>query len=223
VTGPRSRISRISRLKGFYSAIFAFSAVKNLIREIPEIRGQKNFPGQMRDARRSFHLRWEATVGHARRRCRQSDLKFGVLNPGQRSLTHSPWATIVRPYGTFSVCCAVRVGLRRLSRPNRNSWEFALIRVEILSLLPLLPSVKTLRPMMSPSTGLGKLREGTFSWACATLRPRLRNLGPLARGVVACAPAAGPPVNRLCLYLLPAENPCGRSATGGTQSARRSF
>jgi hypothetical protein len=30
----------------------------------------------------------------------------GVRNPGQRSLTHSPWAIIVRPYRTFSVCCA---------------------------------------------------------------------------------------------------------------------
>jgi hypothetical protein len=51
--------------RAFYSAIIAFSAAKSLIREIPEIRGQKNFPGHMRGARRS-----------SRRPCRQSDLKI---------------------------------------------------------------------------------------------------------------------------------------------------
>jgi hypothetical protein len=29
-----------------------------------------------------------------------------AVDPGRRSMTHLPWATIVRPYGTFSLCCA---------------------------------------------------------------------------------------------------------------------
>jgi hypothetical protein len=63
----------------------------------------------------------------------------GVADPGQRSRlrsasarqapTHLPWAIVVRPYGTFSLCCAVvaslprAVGRRGSDRPTVRSEE----------------------------------------------------------------------------------------------------
>jgi hypothetical protein len=52
-----------------------------------------------------FRVRHDARRG-SRRLCRQSDFKIWLVNPGRRSVTRLPWANIVRPYRTFSVCCA---------------------------------------------------------------------------------------------------------------------
>jgi hypothetical protein len=99
----------------------------------------------------------------------------GVADPGQRSPTHSPWATIVRPYGTFSLCFAVVASLPRVCICGRTR---ICGEVSDFGTYPPLCGQLVCRSFKPWEIDLG---DGFPGPALAVLAShRLRNLGPLA-------------------------------------------
>jgi len=99
------------RISGPCFAYFAYFAVKVIslrslwafVARIPVRRLGRVF----RIVRGDSHSQCGMMLARARADCVGKVVLNGdAVDPGRRSMTHLPWATIGRPYGTFSLCCA---------------------------------------------------------------------------------------------------------------------